>query len=115
MDISDNLLAAYVEGQITDAERNAVRRYLAEHPDELKCVALMMDTNDDLDTEEFDVDTAPLQHKASFSDICYSAAAFVPNIVPRTNVLGNHIKTFGSKSKTTFSQRLESLLDDISK
>lgn len=110
MDISDNLLAAYVEGQITDAERNTVRRYLTEHPDELKCVALMMDTDDDLDTEEFDVDTAPLQHKASFSDICYSAAAFVPETLPFAKKEGSPSK----KVNTTFSQRLDSLLNDIS-
>lgn len=120
MEITDNLFAAYVEGNVTDDERLTVRNYLTEHPDELECVALMMDTDDDLktedfDSEDFDANTATIQHRGSFSDICYSAAAFVPDMAPLTNILDISETSFGEKNKTTFSQRLDSLLDDISK
>ena len=110
MEISDNLLAAYVEGHVTDAERHTARCYLTEHPEELKCVTLMMDTDDDLDTEDFDADTATLQSKGSFSDICFSAAAFVPRSLSFAKKEGSPSK----KVNTTFSQRLDSLLNDIS-
>ena len=32
MNISNELLAAYAAGNVTNDERNAVRQYLAEHP-----------------------------------------------------------------------------------
>ena len=99
MEISDNLFAAYVEGNVTDDERQTVRRYLTEHPDELECVVLMMDTDDDLDTKDFDADGKTIQHNDSFSDICFSAAAFVPDMAPSTNFLDISETSFGEKSK----------------
>lgn len=48
MEITDNLLAAYAEGNVSEEERMAVREYLAENPDQLETVLLMMDKDYDL-------------------------------------------------------------------
>ena len=51
MNITNELLAAYAEGNVSEAERNAVRKYLTEHPDQLETVAIMMDKDFDIQLE----------------------------------------------------------------
>lgn len=46
--ISDELLAAYAEGQVTPEERQQVRQYLAENPREFQSVLMMMDCDYEL-------------------------------------------------------------------
>ena len=48
MEITNELLAAYAEGNVTPEERKAVREYLTENPSQLESVMIMMD-------EDFDV------------------------------------------------------------
>lgn len=48
MEITNQLLAAYSEGNVTEAERSAVRQYLTEHPEELESVMIMMDRDYDI-------------------------------------------------------------------
>lgn len=43
MEITNELLAAYAEGNVTPEERKAVREYLTEHPSQLESVMMMMD------------------------------------------------------------------------
>ena len=45
MEITNELLAAYAEGNVSESERNAVRQYLTAHPDQLETVMIMMDNN----------------------------------------------------------------------
>lgn len=52
MDITNELLAAYAAGNVSDSERNAVRQYLAEHPEELESVMIMMDEDFDIQLED---------------------------------------------------------------
>jgi hypothetical protein len=47
MEITNELLAAYAEGKVSESERDAVRQYLATHPEQLETVMIMMD--EDLD------------------------------------------------------------------
>ena len=54
MEITSELLAAYAEGNVSESERNAVRQYLADHPDQLESVAIMMDEDFDIQLEESD-------------------------------------------------------------
>ena len=56
MDITNELLAAYAEGNVSDSERTAVRQYLAEHPEELESVMIMMDEDFDIQLEDKDRD-----------------------------------------------------------
>ena len=80
MKISDELIACYVEGTVTAEERNFVRKYLCEHPEEYERVLCLMD-NDTVDYlgEQLEISENCIpMNEASFSDIAYSAAAFAP-------------------------------------
>ena len=111
MEITNELLAAYTEGNISDSERDSVRQYLADHPEELESVMMMMDEDYDIDLEtETEVeDVAPTCSEGTFSDICYSAAAFAPRLVP----LNNNIESPGHDDIGNFNQLLGDLLDEI--
>ncbi len=54
MEITSELLAAYAEGNVSESERQAVRQYLIEHPDQLETVAIMMDEDFDIQLEDTD-------------------------------------------------------------
>ncbi len=56
MGITNELLAAYAEGNVSESERNAVRQYLTDHPDRLETVMIMMDEDFDI---QLDSDNAP--------------------------------------------------------
>jgi hypothetical protein len=45
MDISNEMIAAYAEGNLPEEDLPAVRKYLSEHPDELEDVLLLMDSS----------------------------------------------------------------------
>lgn len=80
MEISDELIACYIEGTVTTEERNVVRRYLCEHPEEYERVLCLMD-NDIIDYlgEQLEISENCIpMNESSFSEIVYSAAAFAP-------------------------------------
>lgn len=52
MEITDNLLAAYAEGKVTDTECNAVRQYLIDHPEQLESMMILMDEDFDIQLED---------------------------------------------------------------
>ena len=111
MEITNELLAAYAEGNVSESERNTVRQYLADNLDQLETVMMMMDEDYDLDLEyETEVkNVASANDEGIFSDICYSAAAFAPRIVPMKNI----IESPGHDDIGCFNQRLDDLLDEI--
>ena len=112
MKVSDELLAAYAEGHVSDAERDAVRKYLTENPDELETVMIMMDQDFDLS-----LDNASVRNlfdsqvgKDSYADLCYSAAAFAPSAMPKS--IKRPIKPNPGKT-SSFKSRLDNLLDEL--
>lgn len=112
MNISNELLAAYAAGNVTNDERNAVRQYLAEHPQELESVMMMMD--EDYELELYDADENDCfvndQHGVdSFHDIALSAAAFAPQMSCQSH--NTVLRTTGKRN--SFNQQLDDLLDDI--
>lgn len=111
MEITDQLLAAYVEGNVSDSERDAVRHYLTDNPAELETVTMMMDEDYDLDLDDVDDDTISdsVGGESTFSDLCYSAAAFAPRIMSFKKFSNSPPKI----EKSNFSQRLDDLIDDI--
>ncbi len=111
MKITDELLAAYAEGNVSEPERQVVRQYLTDNPSELETVMMMMDEDYELEADsEDDVgDLAQSKMKDSFSDICYSAAAFAPRVMPMKSI----IKGSPKLEKSNFRKRLDDLLDDI--
>lgn len=111
MEITNELLAAYAEGNVSESERNAVRQYLTDNPDELETVLMMMDEDYELEVDDEDDvgDHVQLNMKDSFSNICYSAAAFAPRVMPLKNFFNNPPII----EKSNFNKRLDDLLDDI--
>jgi len=110
MEITNELLAAYTEGNVSDSERNSVRQYLADNPEQLGTVMMIMDEDYGLDLEdETEVeDATPASDEGTFSDICYSAAAFAP-IMPVKGI----IESPGHADFGSFGQHLNELLDEI--
>jgi len=64
MEITNELLAAYAEGNVSESERNAVRQYLTEHPEQLESVMIMMDEDFDIQIEDNDKEG----HSSSFDE-----------------------------------------------
>lgn len=93
MKISDELIACYVEGTVTAEERNFVRKYLCEHPEEYERVLCLMD-NDTVDYlgEQLEIsDNCIPLNETSFSDIACSAAAFAPEQNSSFRSKGKHV------------------------
>ena len=123
MKISNELLAAYAEGKVTKEERNQVRQYLAENPQELESVMMMMDEDYELSVDDnignmghvdasndsFPKMAAKVAKKSSFSDLCYSAAAFAPKINP----IVNRMTGSESTTKESFGKRLDDFMDEL--
>ena len=112
MNISNELLAAYSEGNVTNDERKAVRQYLTEHPQELESVMMMMDEDYELEPGDDDEKSDYLANPYvtnSFHDIALCAAAFVP---PHVRQTGKELIDTARK-KGSFNHRLDTLLDDI--
>ena len=59
MEISNELLAAYAEGNVSESERDVVRQYLMENPDELESVLMMMDEDYDIQLEDREDSSTP--------------------------------------------------------
>lgn len=52
MDITNDLLAAYAQGNVSDLEREAVRQYLRDNPEQLEAVMIMMDKDYDIQLDD---------------------------------------------------------------
>ena len=109
MDITNELLAAYAEGNVTQEERKQIRAYLTEHPSQLESVMLMMDSDEDLDVrpQKKDINFMGLR-PPKLRDMSYTNAAFVPDA-------SLHEMTDGieSMNSMTFDERLDDLLDEL--
>lgn len=109
MEITNELLAAYAEGNVTPEERKAVREYLTEHPSQLESVMLMMD-------EDYGMEAK--QHS---KDISFRGAAYINNsLIPSMSSISSGSIEFylgGDKRQKgqseSFNQALNDLLDDI--
>ena len=123
MKISNELLAAYAEGNVSIEERNQVRQYLSENPSELESVMMMMDedyeldpyTEDDCNLQNLNIGSMAHVNEDSFSDIALSAAAFAPACSIESNVMlkASNLETLGHADKSSFRSQLGSLLEEI--
>ncbi len=109
MQINDEMMACYVEGKLNIEERNFVRKYLSKHPEKLETVMYMMDDLTECCSDETDeTENIISMVESSFSDIAYSAAAFVPQ--------QKKVFTFDKKKVDIgddFLGRLETMCDEI--
>lgn len=82
MEITDEMIACYVEGSATVEEQKKVREYLSQHPEEQERVIYLMDLDRDdyLNEEECDYIDKMTSDEHSLCDIALSAAAFAPTM-----------------------------------
>lgn len=112
MIISSEILAAYAEGKVLGAERDAIRKYLANNPSELKSVVIMMDEDYDLEVDEganksFDY-SGGTDDGLDFN-ITLSSAAFAPL---SKGICKPQIKN-SRKQRKSFDSCINDLLDEI--
>ena len=111
MEITNELLAAYTEGNVTPEERKQVRAYLTEHPSQLESVMLMMDSDDDVDVKPQKKDISFMGLRPpKMRDMSFANAAFVPSA---SHSLHESIDSSESMNSRTFDERLDDLLDEI--
>lgn len=115
------LLARYVEGNVTAEERTEVREFLATHPEEMESVLCMMDDDYDLIPEDEDDNIGSMGHVDNIGimghvdevNLCYSAAAFAP----MSGVVSGSVNQFSGSSidvqKITLADRLDDLLSEF--
>lgn len=113
MEVSNELLAAYAEGHVTDSERAAVRNYLQEHPDKLETVMMMMDADFELEPTD-----GPIADKYDSLDMIVVEDNFLSVLDDPSSglqVSNNCIKSVRRGKRSSFLGRLKELLDEIDK
>lgn len=80
MVITEEIIASYVEGKVSEEERIEVLRYLAVHPEMQDLVLALMDESRDEETVLPIAKTTPLHAEQSYSDIAFATAAFAPRM-----------------------------------
>lgn len=80
MTITEEIIAAYIEGNVSDAERKEVRRYLAMHPETQDLVLALIDDSNGIEFEAEKMAKKPSPLKQSYSEIAYASAAFAPQL-----------------------------------
>lgn len=107
MEITNELLAAYAEGNVTPEERKAVREYLTEHPSQLESVMMMMDEDYGMEVENANLIYGGSQHGIKY---------VIPKNLSKNKVgtVSNAIGTNHFKPKCrTFDEQMDRLLDNI--
>ena len=121
MEITNELLAAYAEGNVTPEERKEVREFLTEHPSQLESVMMMMD-------EDYGIEKVSHKKGISFKG-CMDSKAMVANSLSAcaaesplsgiaTGATVAYYSLFEKDSSAltapqTFNDRLDDLLDEI--
>ncbi len=106
MEITDELIAKYVDGTATTEEATCVRQYLIQHPEERESILLLMDEHEDY-LGEWEEDTFGNTKRSAFTDIMMSAAAFAP---PHKSVKMDKRRTIDD---SLFLSRLSHMLDEL--
>ncbi len=81
MEINEELIAAYIDGDVTEGVREQVRDYLAQHPAELDLAFSLMEGTNAIDEscQEPELEHLPAISGQLFSGIaCCAMAAFAP-------------------------------------
>ena len=105
MEVTEELISAYIDGNVSEDERKQVREYLALHPVERDLTFSLMEGTNTLDECSQDAESEPMSaviHEQLFSEIACCAAAFVPEVKTRSpkpavrNNIGQRIKRIHS-------------------
>lgn len=111
MEITNELIAIYAEGNATQDEKKAVRKHLMENPHLLETVMMVMDEHYDLALDSEDVDASGSSSKGnhSFQDIAMSAAAFAPQM----KIGSSNTESKRTVHRKTFDTCLNELVSEI--
>jgi len=111
MEITNELLAAYAEGNVTPEERKAVREYLTEHPSQLESVMMMMDEDYGMEAKQHskDISFMGLTPPRVKQTRC-NTAALVDVASESYFGLERHVN---SSVDSSFQERMDDLLDEI--
>ena len=94
MVITEEIIAAYIEGEVSFDERKEIRRYLVEHPEMQDLVFALMD-EDEVNQDDAELKEICLHSGQSLANIAYSAAAFASNLSIKRQAtqesIANHI------------------------
>ena len=119
MEITNELLAAYAEGNVTPEERKAVREYLTEHPSQLESVMMMMDDDYGMEVES-KTNFSWLENSNPFSEIAAVKEISQQDTLTKLIIKGTEFtrklanKYVGqAKNDRSFSAQLDKLFDDI--
>mgnify|MGYP006873059921 CR=1 FL=1 len=93
MVVTEEIIAAYVDGNVSEEERKEVLRYLAIHPEMQDLVLALMDESSDEGTDLPIAKTTPLHVEQSYSDIAFATAAFAPRMSIEPQVSKESIET----------------------
>ena len=128
MVINDEIIAAYVDGRLSDSENREVVQYLATHPEERFAVLALMDKWDETpqqepitDNDGVSIEDTPYRKmltkslKAMLSTTSIAAAAFVPlGLEENENEKNKIVQNITEKIKQS-DKRLLDLWDEIHK
>ncbi len=115
MELNDELMACYLDGDATQEELVEVRDYLCQNPEEFESIIALMDEDKDDYLGEWseEEEIASLCDGENFSDISLSAAAFAPNSI-RLNSKEPNSESVSNKANLAYS-RLVDMLSEIEK
>lgn len=128
MVINDEIIAAYVDGRLSDSENREVVQYLATHPEERFAVLALMDKWDETpqqepitDNDGVSIEDTPYRKmltkslKAMLSTTSIAAAAFVPLGLEENENEKNKIAQNITEKIKQSDKRLLNLWDEIHK
>ena len=128
MVINDEIIAAYVDGRLSDSENREVVQYLATHPEERFAVLALMDKWDETpqqepitDNDGVSIEDTPYRKmltkslKAMLSTTSIAAAAFVPLGLEENENEKNKIAQIITEKIKQSDKRLLDLWDEIHK
>lgn len=107
MEITNEIIAKYIDGTATPEEVSCVRQYLVQHPEENENILTLMDDHEDY-WDEWDDAGYENCKDSVFSDIMMSAAAFAPTL--RTV---KRKKRSGAANGETLLSRMSNMLDEL--
>ena len=120
MEITNELLAAYAEGNVTPEERKQVRQYLTEHPSQLESVMLMMDSDDDVEIEvnvngSWALDDVKISDSMCLKEMTHQKGTILDLIKKSVDFTKKMVNKYGksANSDRTFAHQLNELFDDI--
>lgn len=106
MEITNEIIAKYIDGTATPEEVSCVRDYLVQHPEERENILTLMDDHEDY-LNEWDEETYESSRNSVFSDIMMSAAAFAPTRITQAK---RHCKP---NKELGFLGRMTHMLDEL--